>query len=327
MIEFRDITKRFGGAEVLRGISLQVPEGELAVLIGPSGSGKSTLLRMVNGLITPSSGSVWVGGVNVAQTDVVALRRNIGYVIQSVGLFPHLTVAGNVELVPSISGTPAPERRKRALELLELMDLDPAVYAERYPRQLSGGQQQRVGIARALAANPGYLLMDEPFSALDPITRAALQDQFIHLKQKLGKTIVFVTHDIEEALRLGDRICVLGEGVVQQFAPPDELLARPANDFVASFVGENRELLRLGLRRVADIMGAAVPQAEARGDVSADFGADAALALLLDKGGGPLRVLGEGGQVVGSLHLRDFIRPIAAASSPSPQSSPQGPRG
>ncbi|GHF95446.1 amino acid ABC transporter ATP-binding protein [Deinococcus piscis] len=305
MIEFREVTKQFaGGPPVLNGITLAVPDGELVVLIGPSGSGKSTLMRLVNRLIEPTSGSVWVDGRNVADVNVVELRRNIGYVIQSVGLFPHLTVAQNVELVPSITGVPAAQRRRRAEDLLHLMGLEPAAYAERYPRQLSGGQQQRVGIARALAADPAYLLMDEPFSALDPITREALQEQFLQLKRELGQTILFVTHDVEEAVRLGDHICLLGDGVIQQFGPPDELLHRPANDFVASFMGDSRELLRLGLRTAADYM--RPPDPAARGQVGLDWPADRALSALLGAGGAAMQVVAPSGEVVGSLRLSDF---------------------
>ncbi|MFC6592038.1 ABC transporter ATP-binding protein [Deinococcus lacus] len=221
MIEFRDVSKQFPGSPpVLRSVNLQVPDGDLLALIGPSGSGKSTLLRMVNRLVLPSSGSIWVDGRDVAQADVIALRRSMGYVIQNVGLFPHLTAAENVALVPNISGVPAEQRRARAHELLHLMGLEPATFEGRYPAQLSGGQQQRVGIARALAADPAYLLMDEPFSALDPVTREELQRQVHDLKRELGKTILFVTHDVEEAVRLGDQICLLGQGEVQQVGPP-----------------------------------------------------------------------------------------------------------
>lgn len=317
MIEFREVTKQFaGGPPVLSGITLAVPEGELVVLIGPSGSGKSTLMRLVNRLIEPTSGSVWVDGRDVAEVDVVELRRNIGYVIQSVGLFPHLTVAQNVELVPSITGVPAAQRRRRAEELLALMGLEPAAYAERYPRQLSGGQQQRVGIARALAADPAYLLMDEPFSALDPITREGLQDQFIQLKRDLGQTILFVTHDVEEAVRLGDRICLLGDGVIQQFGPPDELLHRPANGFAASFLGDSRELLRLGLRTAADYM--RPPDPAARGQVGLDWPADRALSALLGDGGAAMQVVAPSGEVVGSLRLSDFARSPAELQPAGP---------
>ncbi|WP_261664773.1 ABC transporter ATP-binding protein [Deinococcus sp. Marseille-Q6407] len=327
MIEFRDIVKQFaGGPPVLNGINLQVPEGELVVLIGPSGSGKSTLMRLVNRLLEPTSGSVWVDGQNVAETDVVELRRNIGYVIQSVGLFPYLTVAQNVELVPSITGVPAAQRRQRAQELMNLMGLEPAAYADRYPRQLSGGQQQRVGIARALAADPAYLLMDEPFSALDPITREGLQDQFIQLKHELGQTILFVTHDVEEAVRLGDHVCLLGDGMIQQFGPPDELLHRPANPFVASFMGDSRELLRLGLRTAADYM--RPPDPAARGQVGLDWTADRALSALLGAGGQPAQVLAPSGEVVGSLHLSDFAAPAgrgAAAGTTGAGAAPAEP--
>ncbi|AXH00225.1 ABC transporter ATP-binding protein (plasmid) [Deinococcus wulumuqiensis] len=306
MIEFLNVTKSFGGPAVLHDISLTVPRGELVILIGPSGCGKSTLLRLVNRLLEPTSGDVRVGGVSVLEQDPVALRRRLGYVIQSVGLFPHLTVQENVELVPSISGVAREARAARARELLSLMGLEPGQYAGRYPRQLSGGQQQRVGIARALAADPEYLLMDEPFSALDPVTRAHLQEQFLTLKREIGKTILFVTHDVDEAVRLGDRICVLGGGAVQQYAAPEEVLRRPANDFVASFVGEGRELRRLGLRPVRAVMRPGAGSAEALGTVGADLPADQALSRLLGAGDGVLNVVDAGGAVVGTLRLADF---------------------
>ena len=306
MIEFLNVTKSFGGPAVLHDISLTVPRGELVILIGPSGCGKSTLLRLVNRLLEPTSGDVRVGGVSVLEQDPVALRRRLGYVIQSVGLFPHLTVQENVELVPSISGVAREARAVRARELLSLMGLEPGQYAGRYPRQLSGGQQQRVGIARALAADPEYLLMDEPFSALDPVTRAHLQEQFLTLKREIGKTILFVTHDVDEAVRLGDRICVLGAGAVQQYAAPEEVLRRPANDFVASFVGEGRELRRLGLRPVRAVMRPGAGSAEALGTVGADLPADQALSRLLGAGDGVLNVVDAGGAVVGTLRLADF---------------------
>lgn len=306
MIEFLNVTKSFGGPAVLHDISLTVPRGELVILIGPSGCGKSTLLRLVNRLLEPTSGDVQVGGVSVLEQDPVALRRRLGYVIQSVGLFPHLTVQENVELVPSISGVAREARAARARELLSLMGLEPGQYAGRYPRQLSGGQQQRVGIARALAADPEYLLMDEPFSALDPVTRAHLQEQFLTLKREIGKTILFVTHDVDEAVRLGDRICVLGGGAVQQYAAPEEVLRRPANDFVASFVGEGRELRRLGLRPVRAVMRPGAGSAEALGTVGADLPADQALSRLLGAGDGVLNVVDAGGAVVGTLRLADF---------------------
>lgn len=306
MIEFLNVTKSFGGPAVLHDISLTVPRGELVILIGPSGCGKSTLLRLVNRLLEPTSGDVRVGGVSVLEQDPVALRRRLGYVIQSVGLFPHLTVQENVELVPSISGVAREARAARARELLSLMGLEPGQYAGRYPRQLSGGQQQRVGIARALAADPEYLLMDEPFSALDPVTRAHLQEQFLTLKREIGKTILFVTHDVDEAVRLGDRICVLGGGAVQQYAAPEEVLRRPANDFVASFVGEGRELRRLGLRPVRAVMRPGAGSAEALGTVAADLPADQALSRLLGAGDGVLNVVDAGGAVVGTLRLADF---------------------
>ena len=307
MIEFENVSKHFGGPAVLDGVSLTVPGGELVILIGPSGCGKSTLLRLVNRMLDPSGGRVLVGGEDVAQADPVALRRRIGYVIQSVGLFPHLTVQENVELVPSVTGVPAPARAARARELLALMGLEPGAFSGRYPKQLSGGQQQRVGIARALAADPAYLLMDEPFSALDPITRANLQEQFLTLKREIGKTILFVTHDVEEAVRLGDRVCLLNAGKVAQYGTPDELLRSPASDFVASFLGEDRELRRLGLRRVSEVMRpGSGPGVSEAGRIGAGETADRALSRLLGQGEGALAVVDEGGQVVGSLSLSDF---------------------
>ena len=306
MIEFHDVTKTFGGPAVLENISLKVERGELMILIGPSGCGKSTLLRLVNRMLEPTSGEIRVGGENVGAQDPVGLRRRIGYVIQSVGLFPHLTVGENVELVPSISGVPKAVRGARARELLALMGLEPAQFAGRYPRQLSGGQQQRVGIARALAANPEYLLMDEPFSALDPITRANLQEQFLTLKREIGKTILFVTHDVDEALRLGDRVCVLSAGHVAQLGTPDELLRRPASAFVADFLGEGRELRALALRTARDVMRPGLAAGTAAGQIPADLGADQALSRLLGQGDAALNVVDGVGQVIGTVRLSDF---------------------
>ncbi|MFC7244667.1 ABC transporter ATP-binding protein [Catellatospora aurea] len=236
------------GTVAVRELSLELPAGELTVLVGPSGCGKSTILRMVNRLIEPSAGRMWLGEDEITAVDPIALRRRIGYVIQNVGLFPHQTVRDNVGTVPKLLGWPKAQVAERTAELLELVGLDPPRYANRYPHELSGGQRQRVGVARALAADPVVLLMDEPFSAVDPIVRGRLQDEFLRLQQTVRKTIVFVTHDVDEAVRLGDRIAVLSEGGrLEQFAPPAELLAKPANTFVAEFVGADRGIKLLAV--------------------------------------------------------------------------------
>ncbi|WP_306455254.1 ABC transporter ATP-binding protein [Leucobacter japonicus] len=241
MIEFRDVVKRYpDGTVAVQALSIDIPEAQTTVFVGPSGCGKTTSLRMINRMIEPSSGSITIDGVNSADLERAKLRRGIGYVIQNAGLFPHRTVLQNIMTVPRLNGVPASRARSRALQLLELVGL-PASFAGRYPSQLSGGQQQRVGVARALAAEPRVLLMDEPFSALDPVVRAELQEEFSRLGPELGTTIVFVTHDIDEAIRLGDRIAVFEPGgVLAQFASPETLLAAPATEFVAQFVGRDR---------------------------------------------------------------------------------------
>src|SRR5688572_15577249 len=235
-------------------ISLEVGEGELHVLIGPSGSGKTTTMRMINRLETLTSGRILIDGRDVQTMNVVELRRGIGYVVQQGGLFPHFTVADNVAVVPRLLGWTRQKRRQRAEELLALVGLPPEQFANRYPRELSGGQQQRVGVARALAVDPPIVLMDEPFGAVDPIVRERLQDQFLELQTQLNKTIVFVTHDIDEAIKMADRIAILNVGgVIEQYAPPEEILRAPANEFVKQFVGPERGLKRLSLMKVSDI--------------------------------------------------------------------------
>jgi osmoprotectant transport system ATP-binding protein len=246
-LEFREATKTYPGASVpaLCALSLEVPAGDLCVLIGPSGSGKTTAMRLVNRMIELTSGDVLLDGRSILDRPAADLRRGIGYAIQQIGLFPHQTVAENIATVPSLLGW---ERRRigaRVEELLELVGLEHEM-AGRYPVQLSGGQRQRVGVARALAADPPLLLMDEPFGAIDPITRARLQEEFRRLQQELGKTVVFVTHDIDEALKLGDRIAVLKPGgVLAQYATPEELVRDPADEFVEEFVGADRMIERL----------------------------------------------------------------------------------
>jgi osmoprotectant transport system ATP-binding protein len=249
MIALEALTKRYGpGPPAVDGLSLEVVDGEVCALVGPSGSGKSTTLRMINRLIEPTSGRIWLDGEDVTTMPAVELRRRMGYVIQQVGLFPHLNVGDNVATVPRLLGWDRRRVRDRVTELLTLVGLDPAVYAKRWPHELSGGQRQRVGVARALGADPPLLLMDEPFGAIDPITRHRLQTEFLDLQHRVRKTVVLVTHDLEEAVRLADRIAVLSEGGhLEQYATPGEVLGAPATPFVADFVGEDRSLRRLAV--------------------------------------------------------------------------------
>ncbi|MFE3286449.1 ABC transporter ATP-binding protein, partial [Streptomyces sp. NPDC059233] len=251
MIRFEHVTKRYpDGTTAVEDLSFEVAEGELVTLVGPSGCGKTTTMKMVNRLIEPTSGRILLDGEDIAAADPVELRRRIGYVIQQVGLFPHKTVLENTATVPRLLGTPKAAARARAAELLELVGLDPAVYGGRYPEQLSGGQRQRVGVARALAADPPVLLMDEPFGAVDPVVRERLQNEFLSLQRTVRKTILLVTHDLEEAIRLGDRIAVYGQGTIEQFARPAAVLGAPATDSVASFVGADRGLKRLSVTAI-----------------------------------------------------------------------------
>lgn len=252
MIRLSGVGKTYDdGTRAVQDLDLDVREGELVCFVGPSGCGKSTTLKMINRLIEPTTGTIEIGGVDVTRSDPVELRRGIGYVIQQVGLFPHQRIIGNVMTVPLLYGESKATARKRALELMDLVGLDPQTYADRYPHQLSGGQRQRVGVARALAANPPVLLMDEPFGAVDPVVRVKLQDEFLRLQRDLGKTVVLVTHDIDEAVRMGDRIAVFATGGrLAQVGTPAEVLGRPADDFVADFVGSTRGLRRLSVTRI-----------------------------------------------------------------------------
>ena len=249
MIALDHLTKRYGeGPLAVADLSFEVVTGEVCILIGPSGCGKSTTLRMINRLIEPTSGHIWIDGEDVTTVDPVELRRRIGYVIQNIGLFPHLTVGDNVAVVPRLLGWDKRRVNDRVAELLGLVGLDPAEFSGRWPRELSGGQQQRAGVARALGADPPVLLMDEPFGAIDPITRHRLQEEFLELQQRVRKTVVLVTHDLEEAVRLGDRIALLRQGGhLEQYATPGELLGAPATPFVAEFVGADRSLRRLAV--------------------------------------------------------------------------------
>ncbi|HEV2812139.1 MAG TPA: ATP-binding cassette domain-containing protein [Solirubrobacteraceae bacterium] len=302
-LEFREASKQYAGARApaLVGLSLRVEPGETCVLVGPSGSGKTTAMRMVNRMVDLTSGDILIDGRSVREAKPAELRRHIGYVIQHVGLFPHRTALQNIGTVPQLLGWPKQRIAERARELVALVGLEPEL-ADRYPAQLSGGQRQRVGVARALAADPPLMLMDEPFGALDPITRDRLQDEFERLKERVSTTIVFVTHDIDEAIRLGDRIAVLRQGgELAQYATPGELLLRPADAFVEEFVGPDRSLKRLALLQVSDVelepVGAV---ASSDTPLSPATSLRDALAALLQEPEGRLPVA-EGGQVLGCL--------------------------
>ena len=254
MIRLEGVTRSYGDKIAVDDLSLEVAEGEVCVLIGPSGCGKTTTLRMINRLIEPTGGRILVDGRDIMSMRPEELRRGLGYVIQSIGLFPHLTVEQNIGVVPRLLGWDRPRMAERAREMLELVGLDPEGYLGMYPRQLSGGEAQRVGVARALAADPPVLLMDEPFGAVDPLNRERLQAEFGRIQRELHKTVIFVTHDIDEAIRLADKVAIMRDGTLQQFASPEEVLNHPANKFVHDFVGADRALKRLVRVRVQDVM-------------------------------------------------------------------------
>ncbi len=257
VVAFEHVTKRYGGPNsppAVNDLTLTVPAGEICVLVGPSGCGKTTSMKMVNRLIEPTSGRITIGGEDVMSLPPVQLRRRIGYVIQQVGLFPHLTIGDNVAVVPKLLRWKPQQVRERTDELLELVGLEPGEYRSRYPNELSGGERQRVGVARALAADPPVMLMDEPFGAVDPIRRDGLQNEFLRLQEKVRKTIIFVTHDVDEAIKMGDRIAILQRGgILAQYDTPAAVLANPASEFVERFVGADRGLKRLSLARVRDL--------------------------------------------------------------------------
>jgi osmoprotectant transport system ATP-binding protein len=306
-ITFDHVTKRYVGrdAAAVDDLSLEIPAGAFCILVGPSGGGKTTALKMVNRLIPFDSGDIRIDGRSVRDLPVVELRREIGYVIQQVGLFPHMTVGDNVGTVPRLLGWPKARIRTRCIELLELVGLE-ATDLKRYPAELSGGQRQRVGLARALAADPPLLLMDEPFGALDPITRFRLQTEMRRLHREVGKTVIFVTHDIDEAIQLGDRIAILREGgVLAQYDTPDAILAHPADDFVAKFIGEDRALRRLALKRLSDLKLAPADGTEGYARVSIDTTVRNAVSLLLDTKADRLLVEGPAGEVVGVFRFSD----------------------
>jgi osmoprotectant transport system ATP-binding protein len=294
-LELRDVVKRYPGQEepAVDHLSLEVPAGEICVLVGPSGCGKTTAMRMVNRMVEITDGDILVGGQSVTDRTPYELRREIGYVIQQVGLFPHLTIADNIATVPKLLGWDRDRIAARVEELLQLVQLDPEQTRDRYPAQLSGGQRQRIGVARALATDPPLMLMDEPFGAIDPINRERLQNEFLRLQVELRKTIVFVTHDIDEAIKMGDRIAILKQGGrLAQYAEPAELLMNPADEFVKDFVGNDRALKRLALQRVRDIDLWQAPMVR-KGETTASVRqklekADVKIPLLVDEDGCPI---------------------------------------
>jgi osmoprotectant transport system ATP-binding protein len=301
-LEFRRATKRYPGASepAVRELSLTVPAGEICVLVGPSGCGKTTAMRMVNRMTSISDGDILLEGVSVKGRDAAELRRGIGYVIQQVGLFPHRTVGQNIATVPDLLGWDRARIDARVDELLELVGLDPEL-KRRYPAQLSGGQRQRVGVARALAVDPPLMLMDEPFGAIDPIARERLQNEFLRLQAVINKTVVFVTHDIDEAIRLGDRIAIMKQGgVLAQYATPEDLLMHPADAFVEEFVGGDRAIKRLSLVRVGELD--LEPVADNGQSIPASASARDALSLLLQSGDDRLTVVDDG-RPIGTLTI------------------------
>ncbi len=271
MIRLERLCKRFPRQTDLavEELTMEIPEGEIVILVGPSGCGKTTTMKMVNRIIEPSSGHIYLQGEDVTKVNADQLRRRIGYVIQQIGLFPHMTIFANVATVPRMLKWPEEKIRKRVDELLDLVGMDPSRYRDRYPKELSGGQRQRVGVARALSADPPVMLMDEPFGAIDPITRDRLQNEFLRLQEEIRKTIIFVTHDIDEAIKMGDRIAILRErSVIAQYDRPEVVLSAPADDFVADFIGSGASLKRLNLARVRDYQLAEWPTASLDADRS-----------------------------------------------------------
>ena len=321
-IELSDVTKRYPGQKTgaVENFSLKVEPGELLMFVGPSGCGKTTTMKMINRIIEPTSGSITIDGEDVLSLNPDELRRHIGYVIQQIGLFPHMTIAENIGTVPKLLGWSKSRIAERVDELLRTVALDPAVFAKRYPKQLSGGQQQRVGVARALAADPPVMLMDEPFGATDPITRLRLQEEFRRLQADIGKTIIFVTHDFDEAVRLGDRIAVLSErSRIEQCDTPANILAAPANDYVAGFIGRGAGLMRLALIPIGEVSLEA-PSAEAPA-LGVDGSLRDALDLLVLTGAERVNVTDAGGAATGSLTHAGISAALGASRSPAGSAS------
>jgi osmoprotectant transport system ATP-binding protein len=254
LIQFQNIVKKYRTKTIINDFSLEVEAGKLVVFIGPSGCGKTTLLKMINKLIQPTTGDIFVKGKKISTMNSIELRRNIGYVIQNTGLFPHMTIKENLELIPKLKGEEPEAIEKKTIELLNLVGLNPKEFLYRYPKELSGGQQQRIGVARAFSTNSEIILMDEPFSALDPVTRSSLQDELFQMQKELNKTIIFVTHDMDEAIKIADKICILKDGEILQYDTPENILKNPANDFVEDFIGKRRVWNNPELLMAEDIM-------------------------------------------------------------------------
>ena len=305
MLKFENVTKVYdGGFQAVKSVNFEIAEGELLVLIGPSGSGKSTTMKMINRIIPHTSGKISINGKDIKSYNAADLRRNIGYVIQQIGLFPHYTIEKNISIVPQLKKWNTEETKTRVLELMELVGLDPEIYATRYPKELSGGQQQRVGIARALAGNPDVILMDEPFSALDPITREQLQEELLKLHKKLKKTIVFVTHDIDEALKMGDRIAIMKDGNLLQLDTPEKLLHEPAHGFVEDFMGKHRIIQNPELMPVTEIM------AEKVVTIRSNISPERAISLIRQRKITDLLVVDDQDTLLGIVSAYDLIKNI-----------------
>jgi osmoprotectant transport system ATP-binding protein len=315
-IELLNVTKQYPNQDqaAVENFSMKINPGELIMLVGPSGCGKTTTMKMINRIIEPTSGSITIDGEDVLSLDQNTLRRRIGYVIQQIGLFPHMTIAENVSVVPKLLGWTKEKTAARVEELLSVVELDPKTFLNRYPKQLSGGQQQRVGVARALAADPPVMLMDEPFGATDPITREKLQAEFLRLQESIGKTIVFVTHDFDEAIKLGDRIAVLGpKSKIEQFDTPAKILANPASAYVSSFIGEGAALKRLALLLVGNTKMGAASKANAKaGTVKVSDNLREALDRIVLAGGNTIGVQDATGATVGSLSIEQISEALGA---------------
>jgi len=316
LIKFEQVTKQYPGTDVpaVDNLNLHINQGEICILVGPSGCGKTTTMKMINRLIEPTKGKIFVNGQDISQINPIELRLNIGYVIQEIGLFPHMTIEENIATVPLEKGWDKERIKLRVDEMLNLVELDPETYRGRRPADLSGGQRQRVGVARALAADPPVMLMDEPFGALDPITRSRLQNEFLRVQEKIKKTIVFVTHDIDEAIKMGDKICVMKEGKAVQFSSPEEILSSPVNEFVENLVGGNRMLKLLNLIKCSESMHDAAK-------INAHAKLQEAKQVMDQQGTETIAVIDNGGHLVGWVKRKDidgkstgkvgdFIRPL-----------------
>jgi osmoprotectant transport system ATP-binding protein len=319
MIKLENLTKAFdtpaGTVVAADRVNMDVADGEICVLLGPSGCGKTTTLKMINRLVEPTSGKIYIDGKDTDKYDPVELRRTIGYVIQQIGLFPNMTVEQNVCVVPKLLGWDMNKARQRASELLATINLDPAIFLKRYPKELSGGQQQRVGVARALAADPPVLLMDEPFGAIDPINREVIQDEFLKMHRRLKKTVMFVSHDIDEAVKMADKVAIFRAGKLEQFASPDNILAHPANPFIADFVGTDRTLKRLRLIKVREVLNATPPRVGGEDSVAQ------ALALMSEHGDDFIVIVDAAGRphgYVDAAAIADRAGPVAEQRSTLP---------